>query len=162
VRRPFVVGFSLLTFLFVLVLSVAYVVDHRAQSPWRDGWAELAARLRAEKSNIDSLEAELGSGRARVAVHRARLDTLEGRLASWERRAVDGRLPGPQHRAYLEVIDEQNRTAEAHNQALARVQALYEEYAGLVRAHNAVIDSANRFRRAAAEAGVELEEPELQ
>ena len=160
-RRPFVVGFSLLTVLFVLVLSVAYVVDHRAQSPWREGWAELAARLRAEKSAIDSLQAELESGRGRVAVHRARLDTLEGRLAAWERRAVGGRLPGPQHRAYLDVIDAQNRTVGAHNAALAEVQAVYEEYAGLIRAHNAVIDSANRFRRAAVEAGVRLEEPEL-
>jgi hypothetical protein len=49
-----------------------------------------------------------------------------------------------------------------HNDALARVQALYDKYTGLVRAHNAVIDSANRFRRAAAEEGVRLEEMELQ
>lgn len=161
-RRPFVVGFSLLTVLFVLLLSVAYVMDYRAQSPWRDGWAELATRLRAGKTTIDSLETELGSGRDQVAVHRARLDTLEGRLAAWERRAVGGRLPRSQHRAYLDVIDAQNQAAEAHNQALARVQALYEEYAGLVRAHNVVIDSANRFRRAAAEAGVRLADPELE
>lgn len=156
-RRPFVVGFSLLTVLFVLVLSLAYFIDHRSQSPWREGWSELAARLRAEKSTIDSLETELLAGRGGVAVHRARLDSLEGRLAAWERRAVGGRLPGPQHRAYLDVIDAQNRTAEAHNEALARTRTLYEEYAGLVRAHNAVIDSANRFRRAAAEAGVRLD-----
>jgi hypothetical protein len=161
VKRPIAVGFSFLTVLFVLVLSVAYVVDHRAQSPWRDGWAELAARLRAEKSTIDSLEVELESGRGRVAIHRARLDSLEGRLAVWERRAVGGRLPGPQHRAYLDVIDAQNRTAEEHNEALAEVRAVYEEYARLVRAHNAVIDSANRFQRAAAEEGVRLEDPEL-
>jgi hypothetical protein len=75
---------------------------------------------------------------------------------------VDGRLPGPQHRAYLEVIDAQNRAAQVHNDALARVQALYDKYTGLVRAHNAVIDSANRFRRAAAQEGVRLEEMELQ
>jgi hypothetical protein len=161
VRRPFVVVFSLLTALFVLVLSVAYVVDHRAESPWRDGWAELTARLRSEKSSIDSLQVELESGRGRLAVHRARLDSLEGRLAAWERRALRGRLPGPQHQTYLGVIEAQNQAAEQYNEALARVQALYEEYAGFVRAHNAVIDSANRFRRAAAEAGVRLEEPGL-
>ncbi|MGH7587006.1 MAG: hypothetical protein ACRELU_00250 [Gemmatimonadota bacterium] len=160
-RRPFVVGFSLLTALFVLVLGAAYVADYRAESPWRDGWGELEVRLRAGKSTVDSLEAELEAGRRGVAVHRARLDSLEGRVAAWERRAVDGRLPGPQHRAYLEVIDAQNRAAQVHNEALARVQALYENYTGLVRAHNAVIDSANRFRRAAAEEGVRLEEVEL-
>jgi hypothetical protein len=59
------------------------------------------------------------------------------------------------------VIDAQNRTAEEHNEALAEVRAVYEEYARLVRAHNAVIDSANRFQRAAAEEGVRLEDPEL-
>ncbi|MGH7542457.1 MAG: hypothetical protein ACREK7_00830 [Gemmatimonadota bacterium] len=160
-RRPFVVGFGLLTTLFVLALGGAYLYEYRADAPWWDGWAELTGRLRAEKADIDSLQAELESGRSRVAVHRARLDSLEGRLAGWERQAVGGRLPPPQHRRYLDVIDAQNRAAEEHNEALAEVRAAYEEYAGLVRAHNVVIDSANRFRRAAAEAGVRLEDPEL-
>ncbi|HET6340661.1 MAG TPA: hypothetical protein VFG78_00600 [Gemmatimonadota bacterium] len=160
-RRPFVVGFLLLTLLFVLTLSGAYLYDYHSKAPWRDGWADLTDRLRVEKSSIDSLQAEVESGERRVAVHRSRLDSLEARLALYEQRAVGGRLPRPEHRAYLEVIEAQNQAAETHNEALADVREVYEEYAELVRAHNAVIDSANRFRRAAAEEGVRLKEVEL-
>lgn len=160
-RRPFVVGFGLLTTLSVVALGAAYLHEHRAAAPWLEGWADLADRLRVGKAEIDSLASELESGRGRVAVHRARLDSLEGRLARYERRAVGGRLPRPEHRAYLEAIDAQNRVAEEHNEALAEIREIYEEYAGHVRIHNAVIDSANRFRRAAAEEGVRLERPDL-
>lgn len=160
-RRSFVVGFLLLTTLSLLSLSGFYLYDYRSKAPWREGWGDLAVRLRAGKSEIDSLQSVVEAGRRRVAEHRARLDSLEVRLAGYERRAVGGRLPRPQHQAYLEVIAAQNRAAEAHNEALAEVHDIYEEYAGRVRAHNAVIDSANRFRRAAAEAGVRLEAGEL-
>ena len=160
-RRPFGVGFALLTLLFVLALSGAYFYDYRSKAPWRDGWAKLTDRLRVEKSSIDSLQAEVESGERRVAAHRSRLDSLEARLAAYERRAVAGRLPRPEHQGYLEVIEAQNTAAGAHNEALAKVRTVYERYASLVRAHNMVIDSANRFRRAAATEGVRLEEPEL-
>lgn len=160
-RRSFVVGFLLLTALSVLSLSGFYLYDYQSKAPWREGWGDLAVRLRAGKSDVDSLGAVVEAGQRRVAQHRARLDSLEARLAGYERRAVDGRLPRPQHQAYLEVIDVQNQAAEAHNAALAEVREAYEEYAGHVRAHNAVIDSANRFRRAAAEAGVRLGEVDL-
>lgn len=160
-RRPYVVGFLLLTALSVLSLSGFYLYDYHSKAPWREGWGDLAVRLRAGKSDVDSLGAAVEAGQLRVAQHRARLDTLEARLAGYERRAVDGRLPRPQHQAYLEVIGAQNLAAEAHNAALAEVREAYAEYAGHVRAHNAVIDSANRFRRAAAEAGIRLGEVDL-
>ena len=118
----------------------------------------MADRLRSGKSRIDSLEAEIARGRRRVAVHRAHLDSLEDRIAAFERRAVGGRLPRPQHRAYLRVIEQQNRASEAHNAALAEVQSTYDDYTALIRAHNALVDSANQLRRAAAEEGIRLED----
>lgn len=145
----------------MLALSGAYLYDHHSKAPWREGWAELSARLRTGKTRIDSLESELADGRRQVAGHRARLDSLESRLVEYEPRAVGGRLPRPQHLGYLELIGAQNRAAEAHNEALAEVRAVYDEYAGLVRAQNAVIDSANRYRKAAAAEGVRLEAPDL-
>ncbi|MGH7570501.1 MAG: hypothetical protein ACREMK_01470 [Gemmatimonadota bacterium] len=159
--RRYVVGFLLLTSLLVLGTLGWRLYRYRATAPQREAWAGITDRLRAEKSRIDSLEAELVEGRREVAAHRARLDSLEGSLATFERRAVDGRLPRPQHLAYLSAIEAQNETAAAHNGALAQVQSVYEVYAGLVRAHNAVIDSANHLRRAAAEEGIRLEEVEL-
>ncbi len=160
-RLRYVFGFVLLTLLLVLGTFGWSLYQHRVGAPEREAWAGITDRLRAEKSRIDSLEAELAEGRQRVAAHRARLDSLEDRIAAFERGAVDGRLPGPRHRVYLMVIEEQNVTAAAHNEALAEVQSVYDVYAGLVRAHNAVIDSANRLRRGAAEEGIRLEDMEL-
>lgn len=159
--RTHVVGFLLLTAVLILGTLAWSFYQHRLTAPHREAWARITDRLRVEKSRIDSLEAELAEGRRRVATHRARLDSLESRLGEFERRAVDGRLPRPQHQTYMEVIEAQNQTALAHNQALAEVQSVYEVYSGLVRKHNAVIDSANYLRRAAAEEGIRLEEVEL-
>ncbi|MGH7556574.1 MAG: hypothetical protein ACREMD_02090 [Gemmatimonadota bacterium] len=159
--RRYVVGFLLLTSLLVLGTLGWRFYRYQASAPEREAWAAITDRLRVEKSHIDSLESELTEGRQRVAAHRARLDSLEGGLAAFEERAVDGRLPRPQHQAYMTVIEAQNEAAAAHNEALAEVQSVYEVYAGLVRAHNAVIDSANRLRRAAVEEGIRLEEVEL-
>lgn len=159
--RRHVVGFALLTLILVAGALGWSLYQQRALAPQRQAWIELTDRLRVEKSRIDSLEAVMAQGRRRVAEHRARLDSLERRIAAFERRAVDGRLPRLQHQAYLDVIEEQNEVAAAHNAALADVQAVYDDYAGLVRAHNAVIDSANRLRRAAAEEGIRLEDVEL-
>lgn len=159
--RRYVVGFLLLSSLLVLGTLGLRFYRYWASAPEREAWAAITDRLRAEKSDIDSLEAELAEGRRRVAAHRARLDSLEESLAAFERRAVDGRLPRPQHQAYLTVIEAQNEAAAAHNAALADVQAAYEVYTGLVRDHNAVIDSANDLRRKADEEGIRLEDVEL-
>lgn len=159
--RRHVVGFAVLTLLLLLGALGWSIYRHRASAPQRQAWSQLSERLRVGKSHIDSLEAALAEGRRRVARHRARLDSLESHLAAFERRAVDGRLPRPQHRTYMEVIESQNQAAAAHNEALADVQSTYEIYAGFVRAHNAVIDSANRLRRSAAEQGIRLEDVEL-
>jgi predicted nucleic acid-binding Zn-ribbon protein len=158
VSRKHVVGFLLLTSLLILGSLAWSVYRHRAGAPQRRAWSEMADRLRSGKSRIDSLEAEIARGRRRVAVHRAHLDSLEDRIAAFERRAVGGRLPRPQHRAYLRVIEQQNRASEAHNAALAEVQSTYDDYTALIRAHNALVDSANQLRRAAAEEGIRLED----
>lgn len=160
-NRRLVVGFLVLTGLLVLAALARSVYRHQATAPQREAWAEITGRLQDGRQRIDSLEAVLGEGRRQVATHRARLDSLEGRLAAFERRAVDGRLPRPEHRTYMEVIEAQNKAAAAHNAALAEVQSTYRVYAGIVRAHNAVIDSANWLRRAAAEEGIRLEDVDL-
>lgn len=159
--RRHLAAFVVLTLLLVLGTLGWSVYRDRVTAPQREAWAAITDRLRAEKSHIDSLEAVLAEGRQRVSRHRARLDRLEDSLAAIERRAVDGRLPRPQHRVYLAVIEAQNEIAAEHNEVLAEVQSTYEDYAGFVRAHNAVIDSANRLRRAAAEEGIRLEEVQL-
>ncbi len=159
--RRYIVVFLLLSSLLVLGTLAWRFYRYRASAPEREAWAAITDRLRVEKSDIDSLEAELAEGRRLVGAHRARLDSLEERLGAFERRAVEGRLPRSQHQAYMTVIEAQNEAAAAHNEALTEVQAVYEVYAGLVRAHNAVIDSANQLRRAAAEEGIRLEDVEL-
>ncbi|MGH7564243.1 MAG: hypothetical protein ACREK5_07450 [Gemmatimonadota bacterium] len=157
----YIVGFLLLTGLLVLGTLGWRFYRYQATAPQREAWAGITDRLRTEKSTIDSLEAELAEGRRRLAAQRVRLDSLEGSLAAFEGRAMDGRLPRPQHQAYMSVIEAQNEAAAAHNEALVEVQSIYEVYAGLVRGHNAVIDSANCLRRVAAEEGIRLEDVEL-
>lgn len=137
--------------------AVAHAVHrYRVEAPFHEAWTEVEGQLGEGRNRIEGLEAAMAAARDRVAAERAILDSLAGRIAAYEDRAVRGRLPARENRGYRAVIDVHNVVVERHNAEIATLRDIYGRYAYAVDSYNVVVDSANRLRRAAAERGIRL------
>jgi hypothetical protein len=145
------------------LLALAFVawgwVRWRGHAPEREAWTAIQADLGTQSARIDSLKRVLAG--MDLELDRAKRDlTAAGeRLGHWQRQAVGGRLPTPQHRQYLRDIDRYNEAVDTHNQRLAVMQGTYAEYSALVDTHNVLVDSANALQRRAVQEGIQLQSP---
>jgi hypothetical protein len=132
----------------------------RGHAPERAAWSSIQADLTSQSARIDSLKRGLARMDGELTRARRDLTTAGERLRHWERQAVGGRLPTPQHRQYLRDIDRYNAAVEAHNDRLVGMQASYADYSALVDTHNVLVDSANALQRRAVQEGIQLVEPQ--
>lgn len=166
-RQAVKLGYRLRVFLVLSLLlaaaSVAWSVFRwESHAPAREAWERVTSSLRAQKVQIDSLEAAIEAARGRVDEDKSRLESIGRRIGHYEGRAVNGRLPTPQYRAYRTEIERHNEVVERHNVELAALQALYRRYSALVDLHNALVDSANALQDRAVEEGIQLPEADLE
>lgn len=154
--------FALLT-LGLVVAGFGYSFwRHQSHAAERHAWTELTGRIAVHRTRIDSIEGVLAAGESRVDQARDRLGRMNARIEHYESRAVDGRLPGPDYRRYLTEIERQNALVERHNSRLAELQRTYAEYSTIVDEFNALVDSANTLQRRAVEEGFDLPATEEQ
>jgi uncharacterized coiled-coil protein SlyX len=161
------VGQRLKTFLILSGVLVAasfawQLWRHESHAEVRAVWEAMGDSLRVQEARIDSLEAVLEGDDARVERRKEELAAMQRRLTHYERQARDGRLPNPQHRAYMQTIEDHNAIVARHNAELARMQRLHRDYSVLIDAHNALVDSANAMQRRAIQEGYALPEVEPQ
>lgn len=152
--------FLLLTAAVVLAFLALGWVRWRGQAPEREAWAAMQGEIEAGTTRIDSLKQLLARLDDRLTGEKRALASASERLGHWERQAVGGRLPTPQHRQYLIEIDRHNEAVSAHNAVLAEMQRVYARYSALVDTHNALVDSANALQRRAVQEGIQLAVPE--
>ena len=152
--------FLALTGLLALVFAAWGWVRWKGQAPERAAWTAIQSDLGTQSVRIDSLKRALAS--MDIELDRAKRDlTAAGeRLGHWERQAVGGRLPAPQHRQYLRDIDRYNEAVDAHTERLGVMQGTYAEYSALVDTHNVLVDSANALQRRAVQEGIQLAAPD--
>ena len=106
--------------------------------------------------SIDALAGELADFDARVEDGERELQRLGGDIATWERRATNGRLPTPEYRRYQAAIRNHNEFVEEHNANILDMRRVYERYSALEDTHNVWVDSANTLQRTAVEEGIQL------
>ena len=141
----------------VVVAAVALsLYRYYSQAPFREVWVGVVQRLDAQQVRIDSLSAELGALDSLVEKEKAELQRLGEEIAGFEERATSGRLPSPEYRRYLGVIDSHNEVVEAHNERVIDMRDTYAEYSTLIDTHNALVDSANELQRTAVQEGIQL------
>ena len=149
--------FLALTGLLVLATLGWGWMRWQGQAPERAAWASIQRDLESQSARIDSLKAGLARMDGELDRAKRDLTSASERLGHWERQAVGGRLPTPQHRQYLRDIDRHNAAVEAHNERLIGMRATYAEYSALVDTHNVLVDSANALQRRAVQEGIQLQ-----
>jgi hypothetical protein len=152
--------FVVLTAMLVLAFLALGWVRWRGQAPEREAWAAIQGEIAVGAIRIDSLKQVLARMDDRLTREKRALASASERLRHWERQAVGGRLPTPQHRQYLGEIDRHNEAVSAHNAVLVEMQRVYARYSALVDTHNARVDSANVLQRRAVQEGIQLAVPE--
>lgn len=163
VRLPYRLKVFLgLTALFAAASVAWSLVRWESHAPEREAWEAVTSTLGAGRLRIDALESAIDSLQAAVEADQGDLQTISRRIAHYESSARGGRLPTPQHRAYMTEIERHNRVVERHNRGIAELGELYAEYSGRVDTQNALIDSANAMQRQAAEEGYQLPEARLE
>jgi len=152
--------FVVLTAALVIGFMALRWVRWRGQGPEREAWAAVRGEIEAGSTRIDSLKQVLARLDSRLEADKRALASAGERLGHWERQAVGGRLPTPEHRQYLREIERHNEAVSTHNAVLAEMQVVYAEYSALVDTHNALVDSANELQRRAVQEGIQLAVPE--
>ena len=146
--------------LFVVASAAWSWVRWRSHAPERSAWVEIQDDLGAQSARIDSIEDELDRIQDDLDGQKRAIRSASERLSHAGRLAVDGRLPQPDHRRYLEEIGRHNDAVDAHNVLLAELRRVQHEYSALVETHNALVDSANELQRRAVQQGVQLQTPD--
>ena len=151
--------FFALTCLVALVFVAWGWVRWHGQAPERAAWTAIQSDLGIQSARIDSLKRTLATMDIELDRAKRELTSAGERLGHWERQAVSGRLPTPQHRQYLRDIDRYNEAVDTHNERLGVMQGTYAEYSALVDTHNVLVDSANALQRRAVQEGIQLDSP---
>lgn len=152
--------FLLLTACLVVAALAWGWLRWRGQAPEREAWTSVMDEIEIGGARIDSLKQVLDVLDEQLDADKRVLAGAGERLGHWERQAVEGKLPTPQHRQYLREIDRHNAAVGAHNADLAQMQRVYAEYSALVDTHNTLVDSANGLQRKAVQEGIQLAVPE--